>query len=348
MRPQLHPALSFAWREPSTVQIGTTANQSHVFGGLSPIEATVLRAMDGNNDLPTLRDIAVAAGGRKDTVDRLLRLLTPVGAVVDHDATTSGSDTPREHHRPDLASLALVDRSPDGGLAAFAARGKRRVKVVGGGRVGASVARLLDAGGVGTVWADDQRLVTEADVAPGAHPHEAVGIARDRSLSEMLGHQGTVTTGVPGAPPPDIVVLDATGCADPTPYAAVFCRERIPHLVVKIVEVTGIVGPLVIPGESACLRCLDLHRTDRDPDWPTVLDQAGRYPPTTPPCDASLTAAVAGMAAGQVLAYLDGFEVCAVDATVEVELPYGLPRRRSWQPHPDCGCTWEHTAEWLT
>jgi bacteriocin biosynthesis cyclodehydratase domain-containing protein len=34
----------------------------------------------------------------------------------------------------------------------------------------------------------------------------------------------------------------------------------VPHLAVSASEAIGVVGPLVLPGQSACLRCLDLTR----------------------------------------------------------------------------------------
>ena len=43
----------------------------------------------------------------------------------------------------------------------------------------------------------------------------------------------------------------------------------------------------------------------------------------------------------QALAFLDGqITPSAVDGTVEVSLPDGGMRRRSWTPHPGCGCAW--------
>jgi hypothetical protein len=107
-----------------------------------------------------------------------------------------------------------------------------------------------------------------------------------------------------------------------------------------VVELTGIVGPLVVPGRTCCLRCLHLHRCDRDPAWPRVLAQAEHRGSGVAACDVTLSAQVAALAAQQVLAHLDGFSPATIDGTIEVSLPYGLPRRRSWHPHPACGCAW--------
>ena len=33
----------------------------------------------------------------------------------------------------------------------------------------------------------------------------------------------------------------------------------------------AVVGPFVVPGTTACLRCVDAHRTDADPAWPLLV-----------------------------------------------------------------------------
>src|SRR5699024_12021994 len=115
-------------------------------------------------------------------------------------------------------------------------------------------------------------------------------------------------------------------------------RAGTTHLYVGIQETTGFVGPLVVPGRTSCLRCHDLHRTDRDPDWPTVLHRADLAQARIPACDATLVATVAGLATAQVLGHVDGQVVATVDGTIETTLPQALPRRRTWRPHPACGC----------
>jgi hypothetical protein len=64
-----------------------------------------------------------------------------------------------------------------------------------------------------------------------------------------------------------------------------------------------------------------------------------------PACDAALATLVAGLATAQVVGFLDGHDVATMDATVEATLPSALPRRRSWQPHPACGCTWSQADD---
>ena len=52
----------------------------------------------------------------------------------------------------------------------------------------------------------------------------------------------------------------------------------ITHLPVVLDEDRVRIGPLVIPGVTPCLTCLDLNRTDWDRAWPALLPQLGRSP----------------------------------------------------------------------
>src|SRR5213078_4215301 len=80
----------------------------------------------------------------------------------------------------------------------------------------------------------------------------------------------------------------------------------IPHLVAEVRAEVGVVGPLVFPGVSACLRCLDLTRSDRDPGWPALAVQLDSAHRAVAPCDSSLALAVAAQTALQALAFVDG------------------------------------------
>jgi hypothetical protein len=137
---------------------------------------------------------------------------------------------------------------------------------------------------------------------------------------------------------PDLVILADTHRRE---LPAALVRTQVPHLAASASEAIGVVGPLVLPGRSACLRCLDLARAGRDPAWPLILAQLAGQPGTDPPaCDTVLATMVAAQAAGQALAFIDrGAGAAAVtNGTLELVLPGWQWRRRSWRPHPHCGC----------
>ncbi|MEO6205409.1 MAG: cyclodehydratase, partial [Mycobacteriales bacterium] len=101
-------------------------------------------------------------------------------------------------------------------------------------------------------------------------------------------------------------------------------------------------GPLVRPGVSACLRCLDLHRSDRDPDWPALAAQLSTDSGDLVACDAGLALMVAAQTVREALTLLDGgVAPASVGGTLELAPGDWRWRRRSWQVHPDCPCGWE-------
>jgi bacteriocin biosynthesis cyclodehydratase domain-containing protein len=120
-------------------------------------------------------------------------------------------------------------------------------------------------------------------------------------------------------------------------------RGRVPHLAVQAEEAIGVVGPLVEPGRTPCLRCLDLSKAARDPAWPVILAQATGAVGSMAAqqaCDTVLAAATAALAAAQALAFLDrGCRPAAArGGTLEIVLPDWQWQRREWPPHPACTC----------
>jgi bacteriocin biosynthesis cyclodehydratase domain-containing protein len=212
--------------------------------------------------------------------------------------------------------------------------------VHGGGRVGTSLATLLAAAGVGHVHVADRGPVRPGDPVPAGVPVADVDRSRSTAAADALRRVAPeVRTAAP--PPgtrPDLVVLATTDPVD-TGLRAALVRDAVPHLVAGVRETTAVVGPLVLPGRTGCLRCGDLHRVDRDPAWPVVAAQlVGVRRRRDEPCDAALATLAASLAALQCLAHLDGGPAAATGASLELGLTDWRLRRRSWPPHPACDC----------
>ncbi|MHC5908722.1 TOMM precursor leader peptide-binding protein, partial [Streptomyces sp. S6] len=126
----------------------------------------------------------------------------------------------------------------------------------------------------------------------------------------------------------------------PDPAAAEpLIASGVPHLYAGVVEATGTVGPLVLPGESACAGCLQRSRLDADPTWLRLLAQwrSGRRRPALP-CDLALATTVAGLAATHALTFLDGHTPPAQSTRWEISAPVLQWRSRPVTAHPECGC----------
>jgi bacteriocin biosynthesis cyclodehydratase domain-containing protein len=218
---------------------------------------------------------------------------------------------------------------------------RRRAAVVaveGASRVGVPLAAVLAASGIGRISVRDPGVASAGDAIVGGLAAADEGRPRALAAADAIRRASPLTDLRPlSDEAADLVVLTRPWAAS-DPLAAAALDARVPHLVATVRGEVGVVGPLVVPGATSCLRCGDLHRRDADPRWPRLAAQLTAAEP--PPGGATLTCLVtAATAALQVLAYLDGSAAPAtLDATVELRPPDLRPRIRRWPPHPACGC----------
>ncbi|MFT4262130.1 MAG: hypothetical protein QM572_01990, partial [Nocardioides sp.] len=111
------------------------------------------------------------------------------------------------------------------------------------------------------------------------------------------------------------------------------------HLPVAALSDGWEIGPLVVPGRTACLRCVDAARSQVDPRLPLVVDQVARRPAAAA-SPASATTLGLALVVREILAWVDGDEPASWSATITVPSS-GLPERHGWLRHPDCGCAWD-------
>lgn len=340
-RPQLAPAARRLWRDRETLQLGRTTGRAVVLAGVDSALRSLLALLDGSRDRAGVVRAAAASGYPAPTAEAVLTLLDGAGLIEDAaaDRSSLAGFERRERDRlgGDLASLQLVQ--PGRALPTARRRHAAQVVVDGAGRVGAPLAALLAVAGVGSVDVIDEGITRPQDCGVGGLGLEAVGRRRGDAARELLASLAPSVATAPLTGPDLVVLAPAAGVPlPPSPPPAA-------HLLAEVREGTGVVGPLVRPGVSACLRCLDLARTDRDPDWPAVAAQLSQPVVGVAPCDAALALAVAAQAAQQALALIDGAGFPAsVGGTLELALPDWRWRRRSWQVHPACGCGWRDTG----
>jgi hypothetical protein len=213
------------------------------------------------------------------------------------------------------------------------------VAVEGATRVGTPLAAILGASGVGRVHVRDSGVTTAGDAVVGGLTAADEGRPRSLAAADAVRRASPLTDlrPLPAGAAADVVVL-ARAWAASDPLVSGLHRAGVPHLVAAVRGDVGVVGPLVVPGVTSCLRCADLHRRDADPRWPDLAAQLTAQEP--PSSGATLTCLLTAVtAAMQVLAYLDGAGApVTLSATVEFRLPDLAPQLRRWPTHPDCTC----------
>ncbi|GAU65339.1 hypothetical protein SSP35_01_06790 [Streptomyces sp. NBRC 110611] len=354
----LKPALRRGWRDRETVRFGVAPAHARVVGPVDTATGSFLTLLDGTR---TMRQLIAEASALDLPPEHVRGVVGRLGAAGLLEAPTAGGpgaaavreDQPAfERLRPDLASLSVRHREPAGALERMAARRAVRTKVRGAGRVGAAIAALLSASGLGRVEVVDGGTVAPGDVLPGGLDAERIGERRATAAERLVRRcspwsrrpRPRVPVSESGEPGLSLMVLaprDGLAAYAPDPVLSEpLLTAGIPHLYAGVIEGTGVVGPLVLPGGSACARCDELSRTDAEPAWPRLLAQwrSGRAAPPVPACDAALATAVAGLAAAQALAFLDGELPPCTGARMELALPCGSVRTARIEPHPECGC----------
>jgi len=157
--------------------------------------------------------------------------------------------------------------------------------------------------------------------------------ASGAEVAETAGTAGSADDGVVDA---WLVVGDGE-----SPRASVdhLVREGAAHLLVSGGAGSMRLGPFVVPGLTACLRCLDAHRAESDPRRALVIEQVTSHPPPSHR-DPALHALALAWAVRDLLRFVEGDHPSTWSTTFELG-PVAAPVARTWTRHPHCGCSWD-------
>lgn len=323
---RLRPGIGVLWRGPTAVQLGTDDRWAVALVDLDPAAARALASLPPGADVRAVRERLTREGVDPREVEAVLAHLAAAGHLVPVGAPTAGA--------PEADAWSLLAADGDG-AAVLRRRGRAVVELRGGARLTAVVATTLAAAGVGTLLVRGDGPVQPHDVGLAGlgtrHVGSTVAAAVGQVLADVAPHVRTQASRAR-----DLVVLVEEGVADPAVHGRLLADD-VPHLSVLLREASVLVGPLVVPGVTACLRCVELHRTVLDPAWPVVATQL-RQRRVPVRLEAGLAAVAGALAATAVLAWVDGRPVTVRDAALELRLPDVVPRRLTWERHPECGC----------
>lgn len=213
-------------------------------------------------------------------------------------------------------------------LAALATGVTRQGLSVIGGSAGVEEARLdalVEAVGpaLETAHASEPRPDTVCVI--GSVP----AAARIAALLAAAGHRVLAATVLDDldTEPISAAVLVSHHVIDPREHLRWLNRD-VPHLAVVFSELAATVGPLVRPGSTPCLACVEQQRTDADPSWPAIGYQLWGIPAAA---DTTLLATEAALETVRMLAERP-------EDQVRIDAEGGARIRRRWDYSPRCGC----------
>ena len=144
---------------------------------------------------------------------------------------------------------------------------------------------------------------------------------------------------------PDATILCSPGHSRVIPMS----MPSLPHIHVGTHGSQSVVGPMVVPGRTSCLRCAQLHHRDADPTWPLVAVQWQQHTEGAgaPAQDHLLLSHCATYALILLRAWIDQPEATERWGNLAIETDLGshnpslAPHVVSRPTHPSCGCTWD-------
>jgi len=338
-RPTLLPTLRRLWRDSRRLQLGTDPERAVLLELSDPSRARVLDLLDGGHTEAGVIRQAAREGIPSSETTALLAALRAAGLVLDQRAIHPRNLGAAGRHRlsTEVAALAMRRNGTNTPAGILRRRRAASVLITGASRLAVPIACALGSAGVGHPWPEVEGVTRVTDSVPAglipADAHRPRGVAAVEALRRAA--PDAVLTPLR---PTEATFAVLAGQSAPAPVTALSLAARhLPHLAVDSRDGTMIVGPLVRPGVTPCLNCLDLHRRDRDPAWPILAAQLHTAPDGYSPL--AVTTALAGVAyaVAEVLRHIDGGVPRTLGATIELDEP-GRERRRQWGHHPNCGC----------
>ncbi len=309
MRPVLRPGTRLLRRDRDHLQLGVEPGHAVVLRDSSTVQA-LLGQLDGLQPREHLLDRTDDPRTAAETLDALVA----AGAVIDADelrATPASDELTHLLCGRDSATARRLVRTRRASSVALAGAGPTAVEVL------AQAGTLLAASGVGC-------LVADAAVA-------------DRIPSGGWRHAlpGPATT-------PDVVLLAGSPVTGPATEPLVSAGTA--HLALSLVDGVAVVGPLVRPGHSACVGCVDRARATRDPAWPALVHQLRPAALPVPPSDLPgprsrvLESAAVTWAVRDLLAHLVGDPVLTAGASLRIGADLLDQVLHHWELDPGCAC----------
>jgi hypothetical protein len=340
---KINPNQQALWLDPKRMQLGLGKDRVQL-GALSPAQeqliATLYRGI-ANQQLPV---IAKQLGLAEAETDRILE---QVGPLLLREREVSERELSAEFVAAAFAEIigASLMHSADG-QAVLLERAQRSIHVEDLSKPGLAVSLGLAAAGIGHLLTHDLELVSSKDLGPTGYPSQLGGQARIEALRALLAASPNQTL-VSNAHRIAERNIEAIDCAvligqqviAPKRYARWLNRD-VPHIAI-VFDTEGVwVSPVIVPGKSPCLFCLERLRTDEDPNWPVLASQLTTS--KTRMDDAGSQLFAAGLAVQKVLAQVDA--IAGFDWNEVQRIGYRLDRASGqitelkWPEHAECGC----------
>lgn len=298
-------------RDSTSVQIGTDPELGVIIDELSEQDKKILRYFHENHLVPKLGKRFSVSPQRSE---ELINKLKSAGIVVPEKSTRVVSQ--------------WLDRCY-GSADALELFARSRILIRGMSTLGILLAQNLFLQGIKSLsWLDSSSF--SMNDFPTSLP-ELLKLSRQEAAEKILGKKSSRFSN------PHLEIGISSYVPDYLWIQECLSQDR-PHLLVVVRECHIEVGPLVVPGRSACVRCRNLNLLRREPLWGKLDQQLINAKPLS--VDYILGSQVAAFIAKEVFDYLGGLSHHCKNGSWIFKPTSPIPYYQQWFPEPDCGCIW--------
>ena len=280
-------------------------------------------------------------------IDYLITQIVAPGRFKEQDQSAdAGYIQLQSKITPELSATTWIPGVNDGGVEVLTNRRLALIEISGENRVATQLYGLLLASGVtqtkmASASRRDRARIGNQDMCAGLLTSGDVGSNFQHTLEDKSRELALFPSNDKSAADeiPEVFLKIFIGNGHEALIAQSMSEDEI-HLIVAAPDGPSIdIGPLVIPGKSACSRCISLARSDQH-----VLSREidiFRSTHTELEIPVAVSHFVAAQIASEILRYIDTKNSSLISTRVRTNyLDICNPQHIRFARHPLCGCSW--------
>ena len=280
-------------------------------------------------------------------IDYLVTQIVAPGRFKEQDQSSdAGYIQLQSKITPELSATTWIPGVNDGGVEILTNRRSALIEISGENRVATQLYGILLASGVTqTKMASevrrDRARIGNQDMCAGLLTNSDVGSNFQHTLEDKARELALFPSKDKSSVDeiPEVFLKVFIGNGHEALIAQSMSEDEV-HLIVAAPDGPSIdIGPLVIPGKSACSRCITLARSDQHP----LSREIDIFRSTHTELEIPVTIAhfVAAQIASEILRFIDTKKSALISTRVRTNyLDVCNPQHIRFARHPLCGCSW--------
>ncbi len=280
-------------------------------------------------------------------IDYLVTQIVAPGRFKEQDQSSdAGYIQLQSKITPELSATTWITDVNDGGVEVLTKRRMALIEISGENRVATQLYGILLASGVtqtkmASASRRDRARIGNQDMCAGLLTSSDVGSNFQHTLEDKARELALFPSKDKSSADeiPEVFLKVFIGNGHEALIAQSMSEDEI-HLIVAAPDGPSIdIGPLVIPGKSACSRCVTLARSDQH----SLSREIDIFRSTHTELEIPVTVAhfVAAQIASEILRFIDTKKSALISTRVRTNyLDICNPQHIRFARHPLCGCSW--------